>query len=97
MPTSATCLRAALESLSRYFRAFKRAEKPESLAAFQEHGDVLDEILTVFEGELGGLDHLERCQYHPENSIYRLSKKILLKYFEREEETDQLILYLDSL
>lgn len=94
--SSSACLKVALESLHRFFKAFKIASKSNSLDVFEAYGEKFEEIVTVFECELSGLDFLERCQYHSDKHVYRKALRILTKYFQEEPETDPLILYLDK-
>ena len=65
-------IKVALTGLFQYFKHFKPTH---SFTWFKEH---------QFEDELNGLDILENCQYHKSKSVYKLSHKILTKFFELE-------------
>ena len=55
------------------------------------YGKDLAIILEDFEVNLRGIDILEQCQYHFDDQVFRMAKKILLRYFEPESEDDPLI------
>lgn len=61
------CVKSALESLQAVFGLFKKARCEPNMAkteAQKEHGASYMALLLDFESRLGGVDALERCQYH---------------------------------
>ena len=38
--------------------------------------------------EVEGLDALENCQYHSDPQVYKMSQKILTKFFEIDSENE---------
>lgn len=75
-------IKVALDGLSRYFKAFKKAEKSQALEIYNEFHGYFNELTYSFEVSHNGLDILESCQYHQDHLVYKMSQKILVKYFE---------------
>lgn len=61
------------------------------------YGTDLAIILDDFEVNLRGIDILEQCQYHYDEEVFKMAKKILLRFFEPESDDDPLVQYLESL
>lgn len=68
----APCLRSALEGLAACFMLFKYVNDYEPL-------------LIEFE-KLGGVDALERCQYHPCEKVYWKAVRIIQSHFKEDSE-----------
>jgi hypothetical protein len=85
-------LKISLDSLKRYFRFFKQAEKVKN----QDYWQIYGQMMMEFEN-LGGIDFLEQCQYHSDHEVYKMAQKLLLKYFEPDSEGEPLIKFLNSI
>jgi hypothetical protein len=84
-------LKITLDSLKRYFKFFKQAEK----INHHQFGSVFQKLVMEFES-LGGLDALEECQFHCDHMVFKMSQKILLKYFEPDSDGQPLLRLLNS-
>jgi hypothetical protein len=84
-------LKITLDSIRRYFKFFKQAEK----VKHPQFGEVYAQMVLEFETH-GGIDALEECQFHCDHTVYKMSQKILLKYFEPDSEGHPIIKFLNS-
>ena len=65
---SSGCIQTSLESLEQLFKLF------------QENKTQYQKVLNQFEMQ-GGIDLLEKCQYHENVRIYIMSVKVIKKHF----------------
>ena len=65
-------LKIALDSIAKYFGFYKHTLKLNSTDA-EVYGNAFQQLKDEFEFKLGGLDVLERCQFHEDKQVYRMS------------------------
>jgi hypothetical protein len=85
--TDSLGIKVALEGLHRYFKHFKSAKHSSGLETSSFAG-LHDQLKEEFEFQLNALDALERCQYHYDKGVFKMSQKLLLKHFEPEPVAD---------
>lgn len=85
------CIKSALESILAIFSLFKKAHCEQGQARTEsqkEHGASYVALLLDFETRLAGIDALEQCQYHHDQSVYRKAVKIIKKHFKEDSEQE---------
>lgn len=81
--TNALGLKVALEGLRRYLKVFQKVQRPCTPKDIKDNfGADLGVILDKFEQSYGGVEKLEKCQYHFDDEVYRMAQKIILRFFE---------------